>query len=100
MHPFIYRAPCTATAEMDQLDDSQPCRTSPHAAALRFLLFLVFLDLLSTIIAPATVGYLIYLIYMIASSSDLIPLWAIVLLAAVYGLQAIIFILKRKWGMV
>ena len=42
MHPFIYRAPCTATAEMDQLDDSQPCRTSPHAAALRFLLFLVF----------------------------------------------------------
>ena len=30
--------------------------------------------------------YLIYLIYMIASSSDLIPLWAFVLPAAVYGL--------------
>ena len=62
--------------------------------------FVVFLDLLSTIIAPVTVGYLIYLIYMIATSSNLIPLWAFVLLAAVYGLQAIIFILKRKWEMV
>jgi len=62
--------------------------------------FVVFLDLLSTIIAPVTVGYLIYLIYMISTSSTLIPLWAFVLLAAVYGLQAIIFILKRKWEMV
>jgi len=62
--------------------------------------FVVFLDLLSTIIAPVTVGYLIYLIYMVATASDLVPLWAFVLLAAVYGLQAIIFILRRKWEMI
>ena len=43
-------------------------------------------DLLRIIIAPSTVGCLIYLIHMIALSSDLIPLWAFVLLAAVYGL--------------
>jgi len=62
--------------------------------------FVVFLDLLSTVIAPVTVGYLVYLIYLIATSSDIIPLWAFVLLAAVYGLQAIIFILRRKWEMI
>jgi chitin synthase len=62
--------------------------------------FVVFLDLLSTIIAPVTVGYLVYLIYMVATSSDIVPVWAFVLLAAVYGLQAIIFIMRRKWEMV
>ncbi|KAI5781413.1 chitin synthase E [Geopyxis carbonaria] len=62
--------------------------------------FIVFLDLLSTIIAPVTVGYLGYLIYMVATNSSLIPLFAFVLLAAVYGLQAIIFILRRKWEMI
>lgn len=61
--------------------------------------FIVFLDLLSTIIAPVTVAYLAYLIYMLATSSTLIPMFAIVLLAAVYGLQAIIFIMRRKWEM-
>jgi chitin synthase len=62
--------------------------------------FVVFLDLLSTILAPVTVGYLIYLIYMVATASDLVPMWAFVLLAAVYGLQAIIFIMRRKWEMI
>jgi chitin synthase len=62
--------------------------------------FVVFLDLLSTVVAPVTVGYLVYLIYMVATSSDLVPMWAFVLLAAVYGLQAIIFIMRRKWEMV
>lgn len=62
--------------------------------------FVVFLDLLSTIVAPVTVGYLVYLIYMVATASTLVPLWAFVLLAAVYGLQAIIFIMRRKWEMI
>lgn len=62
--------------------------------------FIVFLDLLSTIIAPVTVAYLAYLIYMVASSSDLVPMMAFILLAAVYGLQMIIFIMRRKWEMV
>ncbi|TGZ77234.1 chitin synthase ChsE [Ascodesmis nigricans] len=62
--------------------------------------FVVFLDLLSTVIAPVTVGYIAYLIYMVSSSKDLIPIWSFVLLAAVYGLQAIIFVLRRKWEMI
>lgn len=62
--------------------------------------FVVFLDLLSTIVAPVTVAYIAYLIYMVATSPDMIPLWSFVLLAAVYGLQMIIFILRRKWEMV
>lgn len=62
--------------------------------------FVVFLDLLSTVIAPVTVAYLVYLIYMLASSTTVIPIFAFVLLAAVYGLQAIIFIFRRKWEMV
>ena len=62
--------------------------------------FIVFLDLLSTIIQPVTVGYIAYLIYEVASSSSVIPMMAFVLLGAIYGLQAIIFILRRKWEMI
>ena len=59
--------------------------------------FVVFIDLLGTIILPATFGYLIYLIYRIASHSGPFPLISIVILAAVYGLQAIVFLVKRQW---
>lgn len=62
--------------------------------------FVVFLDLLSTIIQPVTVAYIVYLIVMVATSSSGVPMMAFILLAAVYGLQAIIFILRRKWEMV
>lgn len=62
--------------------------------------FVVFLDLLSTIIQPVTVGYIAYLIYKVATSSSVVPMMAFVLLAAIYGLQAIIFILRRKWEMI
>ncbi|KAF3904852.1 Myosin-X [Dactylellina cionopaga] len=64
--------------------------------------FVVFLDLLSTIIGPATVGYLCYLIYTVASSPQISSQYvmAFLLLAAVYGLQVIIFIVRRKWEMI
>ncbi|KAJ9605553.1 hypothetical protein H2200_010210 [Cladophialophora chaetospira] len=62
--------------------------------------FVVFLDLLSTIIAPVTVAYIVYLIVLLSTSSDVIPLTAFILLGAIYGLQAIIFILRRKWEMI
>ena len=62
--------------------------------------FVVFLDLLSTVIAPVTVAYIAYLIVLLATSSDVIPLTAFILLGAIYGLQAIIFILRRKWEMI
>ncbi|KAI6780446.1 Chitin synthase-like protein [Emericellopsis cladophorae] len=62
--------------------------------------FVVFIDLLSTIVQPVTVAYIGYLIYRVVDSPSSIPITAFILLGAVYGLQAIIFILRRKWEMV
>ncbi|OAQ94557.1 chitin synthase 6 [Purpureocillium lilacinum] len=59
--------------------------------------FIVFIDLFGTIILPATCGYLGYLIYRVASHTGQFPLISICMLAAVYGLQALVFILKRQW---
>ena len=59
--------------------------------------FVVFIDLFGTIILPATCGYLGYLIYRVATHSGQFPIISIVMIAAVYGLQAIIFIVKRQW---
>ncbi|KAJ9636722.1 hypothetical protein H2199_007716 [Coniosporium tulheliwenetii] len=59
--------------------------------------FVVFIDLFGTIILPATCAYLAYLIYMVSSGTGQFPLISIIMLAAVYGLQAIIFIIKRQW---
>ncbi|KAJ1872108.1 hypothetical protein LPJ55_003347 [Coemansia sp. RSA 990] len=59
--------------------------------------FIVFIDLLSTIVMPATVVYLGYLIYQLAVSTSDTPLVSVYLLAAVYGLQALLFVIKRQW---
>ncbi|KAI9498989.1 chitin synthase-domain-containing protein [Zychaea mexicana] len=59
--------------------------------------FVVMLDLLSTLVMPAVVCYLGYLIYQLSTSTSQVPLISIITLAGVYGLQAIIFILRRKW---
>lgn len=62
--------------------------------------FVVFIDLLSTIVAPVTVGFIVYLIVRIVQHPSAVPVTAFILLGAIYGLQAIIFILRRKWEMV
>jgi len=59
--------------------------------------FVVFLDLFGTIILPATCAYLGYLIYRIASHNGAFPLISVIMIGCVYGLQAIIFIIKRQW---
>ncbi|KAL4874681.1 chitin synthase-domain-containing protein [Aspergillus karnatakaensis] len=59
--------------------------------------FVVMVDLLGTLILPATCVYLGYLIYLIASDTGPFPMISIIMLAGVYGLQAIIFIVKRQW---
>ncbi|KAJ5584391.1 uncharacterized protein N7459_004191 [Penicillium hispanicum] len=59
--------------------------------------FVVLVDLLGTIILPATCVYLGYLIYRVASHTGPFPLISIVMLAGIYGLQALIFIIKRQW---
>jgi len=59
--------------------------------------FVVFIDLFGTIILPATCTYLAYLIYRVATHTGQFPLISIIMIAAVYGLQAVIFIIKRQW---
>ncbi|PPQ66863.1 hypothetical protein CVT24_008571 [Panaeolus cyanescens] len=62
--------------------------------------FFVFIDLLGTIILPATVVYLIYLVIVVATRASAFPRIAIIMLAVTYGLQAIIFIIKREFMLV
>jgi chitin synthase len=62
--------------------------------------FVVFVDLLSTVMQPVTVGYIGYLFYRLIDEPTAVPITAFILMGAVYGLQAIIFILRRKWEMV
>ncbi|KAH6899033.1 chitin synthase-domain-containing protein [Thelonectria olida] len=59
--------------------------------------FVVLIDLCGTIILPATCGYIGYLIYRIATKTGEFPIVSIAMLAGVYGLQALVFILKRQW---
>lgn len=59
--------------------------------------FVVFIDLFGTVILPATCVYLVYLIVVASDGSGQFPIISIIMLAGVYGLQAIIFILKRQW---
>jgi chitin synthase len=62
--------------------------------------FVVFIDLFSTIVQPVGVLYIAYLIYTLATTSDPFPVISVVLLAAIYGFQVIIFILKRQWAQI
>ncbi|EJD01749.1 chitin synthase [Fomitiporia mediterranea MF3/22] len=62
--------------------------------------FIVFIDLLGTIILPATVIYLVYLIVTVATGAGAIPTISLIMIAAVYGLQALIFIIKREFMLV
>lgn len=61
--------------------------------------FIVFIDLLSTVIAPVTMVYLIYLIVIVAVDNGTVPLTSLIMLVAIYGLQAIIFLLRRRFDM-
>lgn len=57
----------------------------------------VFVDLIGTIMLPSVCVYLGYLIYIIASKSAPFPLISVVMIAVVYGLQALVFLLRKQW---
>eukprot|EP00835_Amoeboradix_gromovi_P001258 NODE_54_length_26799_cov_0.554794.p6 type:complete len:349 gc:universal NODE_54_length_26799_cov_0.554794:17473-16427(-) len=64
--------------------------------------FIVFIDLISTVVGPIGVVYLMYLISRIIydyvfGTPGLFPVISFILLAAIYGLQALIFIIKRDF---
>ncbi|TFY68562.1 hypothetical protein EVJ58_g936 [Rhodofomes roseus] len=62
--------------------------------------FFVFVDLLGTLILPSTVVYLTYLVIVVSTHQSAFPLISIIMIAAVYGLQAIIFLLKREFMLI
>ncbi|KDN52499.1 glycosyltransferase family 2 protein [Tilletiaria anomala UBC 951] len=62
--------------------------------------FIVLIDLLSTIIAPVTVAYIVYLVVLVSTSDATVPVTSLIMLAAIYGLQAVIFLLNRKFEMI
>uniref|UniRef100_A0A060T355 chitin synthase n=1 Tax=Blastobotrys adeninivorans TaxID=409370 RepID=A0A060T355_BLAAD len=62
--------------------------------------FIVIVDLFSTIIQPVTLAYLAYLFYLVGKNPHDVPLTSIIMLAAIYGLQALIFLLRRRWEMI
>ncbi|THG99489.1 hypothetical protein EW026_g2875 [Hermanssonia centrifuga] len=62
--------------------------------------FIVMLDLVSTLTSPVTVAYIVYLIFLVVGEHKSIPTLSIIMLAAVYGLQALVFVLRRKWDMI
>ncbi|KIJ64935.1 glycosyltransferase family 2 protein [Hydnomerulius pinastri MD-312] len=62
--------------------------------------FIVMMDLVSTLIQPVTVAYIVYLIVSVTALGKTIPIISLIMIAAVYGLQALVFILRRKWDMV
>jgi chitin synthase len=59
--------------------------------------FVVFMDLLSTIVMPASIFVLGYLFYVIATSTTTLPTISICLIVAPYVLQVLVFIIRRKW---
>ncbi|KAL8280137.1 hypothetical protein RQP46_007467 [Phenoliferia psychrophenolica] len=59
--------------------------------------FIVIMDLLATLTGPVTVGYIVYLVYLVAAEHKPVPTTALIMLGAIYGLQAIIYILHRKF---
>jgi chitin synthase len=60
--------------------------------------FVVFMDLFGTVMSPAGFVYVVWLIVtLIVDDSTNLPLISIIMLCAVYGLQVVIFVLKREW---
>ncbi|KAF8688556.1 TRAFAC class myosin-kinesin ATPase superfamily Myosin family, partial [Rhizoctonia solani] len=62
--------------------------------------FIVFIDLFSTVTQPVTVAYIVYLVYLVVGEDKPVPQLALIMLAAIYGLQALVFIFRRKWDMI
>ncbi|ORZ31133.1 chitin synthase-domain-containing protein [Catenaria anguillulae PL171] len=57
---------------------------------------IVILDLFATLVMPASVAYLFYLLYCVSLDVQAYTL-VLYLIAATYGMQATVFLIRRKW---
>ncbi|KAI8618859.1 chitin synthase-domain-containing protein [Chytriomyces sp. MP71] len=62
--------------------------------------FVVFLDLFSTVVQPAAIIYIGYLVYLVSATNEQFPLISVIMIGAIYGLQVIIFLIKREWAQI
>lgn len=62
--------------------------------------FIVFVDLISTAAQPVIMVYIVYLIVKLCTTNVAAIWMSFLLLAVIYGLQAMIFLLRRKWDMI
>jgi chitin synthase len=46
------------------------------------------------------VSKIVYLVYLVAGEHKSIPQLSLIMISAIYGLQALVFVLRRKWDMV
>ncbi|KAF8872468.1 glycosyltransferase family 2 protein [Infundibulicybe gibba] len=54
----------------------------------------------SVVSVPVTVAYIVYLVYLVAGQGKAIPQLSLIMIAAIYGLQAFVFVMRRKWDMI
>ncbi|OMH78627.1 Chitin synthase 6, partial [Zancudomyces culisetae] len=59
--------------------------------------FVVFIDLISTLVMPATLGYLAILAYQLTSADANTSYVSVYLLVGIYAMQALVFIFHRQW---
>lgn len=60
--------------------------------------FIIILDLFATMVQPAGMVYVVYLIVITLTDEErVVPLVSLIMIAAIYGLQVIIFIIKQEW---
>ncbi|EDR11398.1 glycosyltransferase family 2 protein, partial [Laccaria bicolor S238N-H82] len=62
--------------------------------------FIVMIDLVSTLMQPVAVAYMAYLIGLVAGGGKSIPALSLITIAAIYGIQALAFTMRRKWDMI
>lgn len=61
--------------------------------------FVVVVDLITTVVQPVAVAYIVYLVVQLVKNPSTLPIMAIVILAIVYGIQVVAFLIRRKWDM-
>jgi len=61
----------------------------------------VMLDLISTMLSPISLGYLIYMLYAlittIEAGNSAFPTISVIIIAAAYGLQVLVFLIRKQW---
>lgn len=62
--------------------------------------FIIFLDILTTILLPVSCGYLIYLLYGFATHTIVIPISFVIFIITLLGTQILIFVIKRDFQFV